>query len=202
MLKTLIITFSTFIFTSGISVAQYETNYTPKKTFSGNSKTLIKQVQKQLDSEIRDVGSLKAQKILRTSSEYLVNLIKQEAFLNDDTIQLAVQSVFNKLLYANGIPLEGKTILTNKNPDINAICLGEGTFYVTTGLLRKIDNEAQLAFTIAQEIAHYQLGHVKKKVIQLAETNEQKIVSKEVDRIVNGTVTTEGLEKLKALTYN
>lgn len=192
-----------FIFSiSNLCLAQYEKNYAPKSTYNENSKDLIKQVRKQLDSEIKDVGSLRAQKIFRTSTEYLITLIKQRAFLNDDTLQRAVKKVFDKLLSTNKISSEGKTILTNKSPDINAICFGEGSFFVTVGLLRKIDNEGQLAFTIAHELAHYQLGHVKKKVLQMAETNEQKAISKEVDRIVNGTVTTEGLEKLKTLSYN
>ena len=201
MLRIIVYVLTFLLLFTGISRAQYLENYSPKNTYTEHSKVLIKQIQKQLDSEIKDVGSIKAQKIFRTSTEYLIKLIKQDVFLNDYTIQLYVQEVFESLLLANNIVSSGKTILVGKNPDINAVCFGEGTFLITIGLLRKIENKAQLAFTLAHELAHYELGHVKQKVIQLTEKKNQKIVDKEVDRIINGTVTTEGLEKLRSLTY-
>lgn len=189
------------LFLCNVCSAQFEKDYQPKKTYSEENKNLIKLVQKQLDNELKTIQSYRAQKIFKSNTQYLIKQIKQNSFLNDDTLQVYVQGVFNKLLLANEIPTNGKTFFVHKNPDINAICFGEGTFYVTVGLLRKIENEGQLAFTIAHELAHYQLNHVRKKVIQMAEVNEKKQVNKEVERILNGTATVESLEKLRELVY-
>jgi len=183
------------------SIAQFEKNYTPRETYSEKNRDLIKKVQKQLDNELRTLGSHRAQKIFKSNTQYLIKQIKQGAFLNDDTISNYIQKVFDKLLAANHISPDGKTLFVAKSPDINAICFGEGSFLVTVGLLRKIKNEGQLAFTLAHELAHYQLGHVKKKVIKMATSNGKKIINKEVDRIINGTVTLEDLEKLRELIY-
>ncbi len=47
------------------------------------------------------------------------------------------------------------------NPQINAANAGNGEFYVTTGLLRKA-NDDQLLAVLAHEVAHEDLGHVAK----------------------------------------
>lgn len=47
------------------------------------------------------------------------------------------------------------------DPQINAASAGGGEFYVTTGLLRKANDE-QLMAVLAHEVAHDDLGHVAK----------------------------------------
>ena len=47
-----------------------------------------------------------------------------------------------------------------EDPGYNAFTPGGGSVYVTTGLLRTLSNEAQVAFVLAHEIAHVKLGHV------------------------------------------
>jgi Zn-dependent protease with chaperone function len=47
------------------------------------------------------------------------------------------------------------------SPEINAANAGNGVFYVTTGLLRKADDE-RLRGVLAHEVAHEDLGHVAK----------------------------------------
>jgi Zn-dependent protease with chaperone function len=47
------------------------------------------------------------------------------------------------------------------DPQINAANAGNGEFYVTTGLLRKA-NDDQLLAVLAHEVAHEDLGHVAK----------------------------------------
>jgi len=42
-----------------------------------------------------------------------------------------------------------------RDPTVNAFALPDGTIYLHTGILSRLENEAQLAFTLAHEISHY-----------------------------------------------
>ncbi|MGB4931761.1 MAG: M48 family metalloprotease [Chitinophagales bacterium] len=53
------------------------------------------------------------------------------------------------------------TLLSN---DVNAFAADNGVILVTTGLLAKIQNEAQLAFVLCHEFSHYYSQHALEKV--------------------------------------
>jgi predicted Zn-dependent protease len=55
------------------------------------------------------------------------------------------------------IPVTAKLI---ESDDVNAYTIAGGTFYVTTGLLRYVDNEAELASVIANCVAHIAARHL------------------------------------------
>ena len=46
-----------------------------------------------------------------------------------------------------------------KSDVVNAICMADGSIFITVGLLSQIENEAQLAYIIAHEITHYTKQH-------------------------------------------
>ncbi len=48
---------------------------------------------------------------------------------------------------------------TVKSSEVNAFATNQGIIFITIGLLAQIENEAQLAFVLAHEIAHYQQNH-------------------------------------------
>lgn len=48
-----------------------------------------------------------------------------------------------------------------KNNSVNAFSTDQGIIFVTTGLLAQLENEAQLAFILAHEVAHYTEHHVR-----------------------------------------
>lgn len=48
--------------------------------------------------------------------------------------------------------------------DVNAFAADNGVILVTTGLLAKIQNEAQLAFVLCHEFSHYYSQHALEKV--------------------------------------
>jgi predicted Zn-dependent protease len=68
------------------------------------------------------------------------------------------------------------------NPVPEARSLSTGTIYVSTGLLASIDNEAQLAYVLAHEIAHVEKEHWKDDVLVaegLEDWNEKNRQQKE-----------------------
>jgi len=50
-------------------------------------------------------------------------------------------------------------VLAIETPESNAFCLPNGTMVVQTGLLLRMENEAQLAFVLGHELAHYLKRH-------------------------------------------
>jgi hypothetical protein len=69
--------------------------------------------------------------------------------------------VGNKLL-SNNPELQGEIqFYVLKNNITNALCTDPGVIFITTGLLAQVENEAQLAFVMAHEIAHYQESHLQ-----------------------------------------
>jgi predicted Zn-dependent protease len=72
----------------------------------------------------------------------------------DDTLERYVNEVARKLqppeIYAV-IPFKVKII---KNPYLNAFALPNGAVYIHTGILARMDNEAQLATLLAHEMTH------------------------------------------------
>lgn len=50
---------------------------------------------------------------------------------------------------------------------VNAICMPDGSIFITVGLLSQIENEAQLAFVIGHEMQHYLAQHGKESFLEL-----------------------------------
>ena len=75
-------------------------------------------------------------------SEY-VTQIAQNLLINKD------KELFKKLRF-----------YTIKSNEVNALSTDQGIVFVTTGLISQLSNEAQLAYVIGHEIAHYKERHV------------------------------------------
>lgn len=65
----------------------------------------------------------------------------------------------------------GFKITVNPMPDARS--LSTGTIYVSTGLLSLVDNEAQLAYILAHEVAHVEKDHWKQDVVIAKYIEEQ-----------------------------
>jgi Zn-dependent protease with chaperone function len=69
----------------------------------------------------------------------------------------------------------------------NAYSLGDGTIGINAGLFVYLENEAQLAFIICHELAHYQLDHTGRSIRQYVETINSESYQRELKRLKNET---------------
>lgn len=116
-----------------------------------------------------------------------------------------IKSVAAKIINANPElkSLAVRIVFTRDFPP-NAYSMGEGTIAFNAGLFVYLNNEAELAFVLSHELAHYYLEHSKKKIEKLIKVinsdslkNEFKLLSKQEYRIG------EQLEKLyKSLVFD
>lgn len=65
----------------------------------------------------------------------------------------------------------------------NAYSMGDGTLIINAGLLVYLQNEAELAFVLAHEIAHYYLDHGNKAILKYVATVNSDSVKKELKRL-------------------
>jgi hypothetical protein len=124
-------------------------------------------------------------------------MLDREFFLNTrffiDDLLLSGMVLFNEPL-SNYLNKVADHILANysdirqklrfyvlKSNVANAFSTDQGIIFFTTGLMARLDNEAQLAFVLAHEVSHFTLKHIRKAYTQQeAMDNEYYGVSYEV----------------------
>jgi predicted Zn-dependent protease len=73
-----------------------------------------------------------------------------ERYLND-----LVERLYRPTIQYQAVP----TVKVIKDPHLDAFVFPNGRIYINTGILARLDNEAQLAFLLAHEIIHYSHRH-------------------------------------------
>lgn len=90
--------------------------------------------------------------------------------MRKDEISLYLNSILKKLLDANpNLSNTDYKLLILRTTSPNAMNLGDGIIILNLGLLPIMDIEAELAFVIAHELAHNELDHVRKSILQNVE---------------------------------
>ena len=101
------------------------------------------------------------------------------AFIKDDSLENYVGNVLNNIVEYNTLQSYPRRALILSSPHVNAVCYGQGIYAVTISLLSRIENENQLAFILAHELAHDELGHIRSRIVQEADLDlEEKARSR------------------------
>lgn len=89
-----------------------------------------------------------------------------------------------------------------KSMSSNAFTTQRGAIFVTMGMLARVENEAQLAFILCHEIAHFKEGHVLKSYVQKSIIQEEKDKGKgrykktnEVEKLIQQSVYSQENER-------
>lgn len=148
-----------------MAVAQETDNYGQLVSSGSLPEDFTKRTQDKVRSDIQTLDDKnynsrrsKEQYILEAS--YLVDeLMKSGKVLVNDPLGIYVNKVADELL-KNDPDLRGQLkIYVVKSPVVNAFTFDKGVIFVNVGLLAQLENEAQLAFILAHEIAHYTRRH-------------------------------------------
>lgn len=118
----------------------------------------------------------KSQKeFLLNSNFYIDRYIQSGNVLFGDPVTEYVNKVADKLLASEPKLRKELRFYTSKSTEVNAFATNQGMVFVNIGLLAQVQNEAQLAFVLAHEIAHYVKKHSINSYV------EQKSMSKTRD---------------------
>lgn len=134
--------------------------------FKQKQKLIRKLIQQKNKILLKDFGEYN-----RTVNSYygyrtqvFINLVEEDLLIYPDERYSSVDSLFSLIKVSPRVNQKDGLLLIYQNPIPNAICIGEGTFVVTTGLLATLENEEQLAWVLSHEFAHLTLDHANRLV--------------------------------------
>ena len=94
-------------------------------------------------------------------SAFLVSMLKQGRVVYGTEMNRYLDNIKEKLLVNYPQLQQEIHVYIMQSPIVNAYSLLDGTVLVTMGMLAQVTNEAELAFVLAHEIAHYSERHSK-----------------------------------------
>lgn len=159
---------------SVLSYSQTSPSYTPFTIDPALEKSLLDGVSQRYQ---KDVAGLSGE-----HKKYLADIYKEryelirERFtegevLSDKGAQDYLQALVNEVLRGNpSLKADGLRIAFSRSFYANAASMGEGTILFNIGLFHRLDNEAQAAFVLCHELAHYFLDHSNRNIHQYVST--------------------------------
>jgi hypothetical protein len=86
-------------------------------------------------------------------------LLKSGKVLFNDPVGIYVNKVFEKVLKAARVDKKKVKVFVVKTNRTNAFATDQGIIFITTGLIARLENEAQLAFILCHELIHIKKKH-------------------------------------------
>lgn len=115
------------------------------------------------------------------SSFGIDEMLQSGLILFNDTVSRYVNRVADELLKKDPDLRKKIRIYTMKSAKVNAFTTPGGIIFICTGLIARLNNEAELAFILSHEIVHYQKHHSMKQYIKDKEIEKGKGIYKRLD---------------------
>lgn len=108
------------------------------------------------DGEATQEISTEEQRLWLAADQFDQNLELGGYLYKDPAIQAYMQAILDKLYpQYKGV----MRVRVNNAPSLNAFALPNGSIYINTGMLARLENEAQVATVLAHEGAHFIMRH-------------------------------------------
>ena len=123
-------------------------------------------------------------KVYENHFEGIAAFWKSKRVVTSAQQHLYLQSIVRKIIDANPV-LKGSDarVVFTRDEWPNAVSMGDGSIAVNGGLVLFLENEAELAFIICHELAHYYLDHSNKTIREHIETYNSEAFKKEIKRL-------------------
>jgi len=111
-------------------------------------------------------------------------LLLSSRTITDPEADSYIKSVTSRILSVNPElkHLDVRVVFTRDYPP-NAYSIGDGTIAFNAGLFVYLDNEAEFAFALCHELAHYYLEHSKKRLDKLVRLKTSDSLEKELKKL-------------------
>jgi Zn-dependent protease with chaperone function len=107
---------------------------------------------------------------------------REKQFITESYVVNYLQGVLQPILDANHIK-DNIEIVCTRYQEVNAYNIGDNRLYVNIGVLKMLENEAQLAFLLGHELSHYLLQHGQAKFRNVRDLAADKKVKEEIKDI-------------------
>lgn len=114
----------------------------------------------QKNSKLTFKTNTEAYNYFKTIHENMNEILYSGFVVYGDDVSVYVQRLASNMLKDEPELLSNLRFHVIKSNEINAFSTAPGIIFVTTGLISQLSSEAQLAFILSHEIAHYELNHV------------------------------------------
>ena len=101
----------------------------------------------------------------RAAEKYHQAIVEAALVLEDPDLEAYLQARLDELLVEVGMEPGSVRVAVIRNPYMNAAMLANGVMHLHTGILSRIENEAQLMTLLGHELAHYHLRHGLKEIV-------------------------------------
>lgn len=190
------------IFIGSTASAQYAKNYLPRQTHSQLSKELIQGLESQFEEEDKTMpGSREIREINFERRTNFMEKVMSGAFIKDDSLEKYVDNVLHRIIEGNTLGSYPRRTLILSSPNVNAVCYGQGIYAVTVSLLGRVENEDQLAFILAHEIAHDELGHIRTRIVQEADLDLESKAREQTFQVISGRIDREEINRFRTTLY-
>lgn len=151
-----------------------------KKDYDLKAAAFTKDLINSLDKQYRD----DYQKIYQQRYDEVHEMLISSRTVTEAKTHQYLQSIVQEIINKNPElkPLAMRVVFTRDGWP-NAYSVGEGTLLINAGLVVFIENEAELAFVLSHEIAHYYLDHSNKAIRQRITTVNSEEFKQEVKRL-------------------
>lgn len=133
------------------------------------------------DKEVAPKLAPLEKEIVYQSNDLEKLFVTRGALYTDPDVTVYINAVAARLLagagVSPGIEVHFKLI---RDPTVNAFAFGNGSIYIHTGALARIENEAQLSFLLAHELSHY----LNKDIVYAREDYHNKTVAYKVADVI------------------
>jgi len=189
--KTIILTYLISITVSSGLLAQGKTDFNHYKTLTSAgsipedfSLSTYQKVDRDMKVDRPELAVSLRRKFYTGIHTAIDEIIHSEVCIFGDPISEYVKDIARKLLKDDPETFNMLRFYTLKSNETNAFSTDQGIIFVTTGLVSQVSSEAQIAYVLAHEIAHYKRKHVlerfkQKTVLKNANYYELSSYSKE-----------------------
>ena len=135
-------------------------------------------IESSTDGDIEGVSRRARKNFVKGIYYGIDQIIHSGKVIYGDPISTYVKNIGEKIV-AKDPSLQGLRFYTLRSNVVNALSTKQGIIFVTEGLIAQLANEAQLAFILAHEIAHYKRDHVVQGYVERIELQRNRIRGEE-----------------------
>lgn len=125
-----------------------------------------------------------------------IEIINEGGFIKDQQLDDFLNGIVDKLVATKLVQRPFK-LFVERTPSINAFCTPIGSLIVNNGLLARLNSEEQLTFIIAHELAHWELEHLKRKIVNNLNAEGRKDAYKAERAISTGKISVEKVREIR-----